>query len=161
MINLTYTARHGLFTYYHPQTKFAKVMFLHLSFILSTGEGVVSQHAVQQVSGGWYPSMPCRFPGPHPGEVEGLARGGVSPDPHPRGKLRGLAWGRVVSRPTPRGMSAPRGVFSQGSAPRRGLLPGGCLLREGCGDPRDSYCCGRYATASYLNAFLFITGFCG
>ena len=28
---------------------------------------VVSQHALQQVSGG-YPSMPCRFPGPHPSQ---------------------------------------------------------------------------------------------
>ena len=36
-------------------------------------------------SGGWYPSMPCRFPGPHPGV-----------------KLRGLA-GEGVSRPTPKG----------------------------------------------------------
>ena len=62
---------------------------------------VVSQHALQVSGGGWYPSMPCR-----------------SPDPHPRRKLRGLAWGGllahtqggswgfwpgVVSRPTPRG----------------------------------------------------------
>ena len=30
-------------------------------------------------TGGWYPSMPCRFPGPHPG-----------------GKLRGLAWGDLL-----------------------------------------------------------------
>ena len=36
------------------------------------------------LGGGWYPSMPCRFPGPHPG-----------------GKLRVLA--RGVSRPTPGG----------------------------------------------------------
>ena len=43
---------------------------------------VVSQHALQ-VSRGVYPSMPSRFPGPHP-----------------RGSLRGLA--RGVSRPTPR-----------------------------------------------------------
>ena len=51
----------------------------------------------------WYPSMPCRFPGPHPGR-----------------KLRGLAGG--VSRPTPRGSPGPypgglqahtRGVVSQ------------------------------------------------
>ena len=33
---------------------------------------------------GGYPSMPCRYPGPHPG-----------------GKLRGLSW--AVSRPTPGG----------------------------------------------------------
>ena len=49
--------------YYRPQTKFAKVMFLHVSVILSKAGGcegvvsqhalqVVSQHALQQVSGG-------------------------------------------------------------------------------------------------------------
>ena len=32
--------------YYHPQTKFAKVMFIHLSIILFTGGGVsASVHA--------------------------------------------------------------------------------------------------------------------
>ena len=75
-------------------------MFLHMSVILFTGgEGVVSQHALQvvsqhalqQVSGGgyWYPSMPCRFPSPHPREkLRSLAcggRGGGSPGPHPGG----------------------------------------------------------------------------
>ena len=60
--------------HYRPQMKFAKVMFLHMSVILSTLEGVVSQHvlqvasqhALQQVSEEWYPSMPCRFPVSHP-----------------------------------------------------------------------------------------------
>ena len=58
-------------------------------------QGGVSQ-ALQQVSrgGGWYPSMPCRILGPHPGgKFRGLtSRGGlqahtqgVSPGPHPRG----------------------------------------------------------------------------
>ena len=54
------------------------------------GLQVVSQHALQ-VSMGVYPSMPSRFPGPHP-----------------RGHLRGLqahTWG--VSRPTPRGSPDP------------------------------------------------------
>ena len=65
---------------YHPQTKFAKVMFLHMSVVLFTGRG-------------WYSSMHCRSPGSHPGEkVRGLAWGGA-PGPHPGGKLRGLAWG--------------------------------------------------------------------
>ena len=43
------------------------------------GGGVVSQHALQQIWGGWYLSMPCRFPGPHPrgGGVEGSGRGGL------------------------------------------------------------------------------------
>ena len=65
---------------------------------------VVSQHALQQVSGGglWYPSMPCRFPGPHPrGKLRGIRPGG-SPGPHPRGKSRGSGLGGV-SRPTPKG----------------------------------------------------------
>ena len=74
--------------------------------------GVVSQHALQvvsqhalQVSSGVYPSMPCRFPGPHPGgELEGLA-GGSSGLYLGGGKLRSLAWG--VSRPTPWGISRP------------------------------------------------------
>ena len=47
--------------------------------------------------GGWggvgfgcYPSMPCRFPGPHPeGKLRGIWPGG-SPGPHPRGELRGI-----------------------------------------------------------------------
>ena len=115
----------------------------------------------------WYPSMPWRFPGPHPGggKLRGLAKGD-SPGPHPKGKLRGLAWG-VVSRPTPRGEPALGGVCSQGgcsrgvSAPRREcLLPGGSAprrgLRPGRGwrpPPRDGYCCGQYA--SYRNAFFF------
>ena len=42
--------------------------------------------------GGGYPSMHCRPPGPHPGEIWGFWPGGVS-WPTPRGKLRGLAWG--------------------------------------------------------------------
>ena len=56
---------------------------------------VVSQHALQVSRGGSvYPSMPCRFPGPHPkGSLWGLAGGGGlqahtcrgSPGPHPGG----------------------------------------------------------------------------
>ena len=64
----------GSLAYYHMQTKFAKVMFLHMSVILSTGEGGVAGH----------PSMHCRSPGPHPGgKLRGLAWG--SPGPHSRG----------------------------------------------------------------------------
>ena len=64
---------------------------------------MVSQHALQQVSGGWYPSMPCRWYPSMPckgglqahfqGEVEGSGQGGSlgphleggSPGPHPGG----------------------------------------------------------------------------
>ena len=72
--------------FYRPQRSWGKVMFLHVSVILFTGEGVVSQHALQvvshhtlqQVSGGGYPNMPCRFLGPHPGgKVEGSGQGGL------------------------------------------------------------------------------------
>ena len=60
--------------------------------------------------GGWYPSMPCRFRGPHPrGKFRGIWPGG-SPGSHPRGKLRGI-W----SRPTAKGEV-------------EGDLAGGCLL---------------------------------
>ena len=63
---------------------------------------MVSQHALQQVSrSGWYPSMPCRFPGPCPGgKLRGLARG-VS-KPTPKGEVEGSGLG--VSRPTPGGL---------------------------------------------------------
>ena len=79
------------------------------------------------VHGGWYPSMPCRslgphpgggwgvwlgggYPGPHPGgKLSGLAGG--SPGPHPRGRLRGLAGGGV-SRPTPGGKDKGSGQGS-------------------------------------------------
>ena len=104
--------------FYRPQTKFAKVMFLHVSVILSIG-GVLSQHALQVVSQpcskspGGYPSMPCRFPGPHPGgKLRGIWPGG-SPGPKPRGKLREI-W--------PGGSPGPD---LGGPAPREGLLPEG------------------------------------
>ena len=76
--------------------------------------------------GEWYPSMPCRSPGPHPGgKLRGLAWGVSRPTPGV--ELRGLAWGGLqahpggcVSRPTPEGPQAhTRGV----SRP----TPGGCI----------------------------------
>ena len=57
--------------------------------------GVVSQHALQLVSGGgipaclaaglwgWYPSMPCRSPGPYPGGVSQHALRQTPPLHHP------------------------------------------------------------------------------
>ena len=66
--------------FYRPLRSWGKVMFLHVSVILFTRE--------------WYPSMPCRFPGSHPGEkLKGPARRG-SPGPHRGGG---------ISRPTPGG----------------------------------------------------------
>ena len=81
----------GRHRYYRPQTKFAKVMFSHLS-------------ASHSVHGGG-------SPGPHPGGMlRGLA-GGVS-RPTPRGDVEGSGWG--VSRPTPRGEVGGSG---QGGSP--------------------------------------------
>ena len=88
---------------------------------------VASQYALQQVSGGRYPSMPCKFPDPHPRvKLRGIWPGG-SPGPHPRGKLRGIRLGGV-SRPTPKGEV-------EGDLARGGLqahTQGGCLLWGGC-----------------------------
>ena len=106
--------------------------------------GVVSQHALQvvsqhalQVSRGVYPSMPCRFPGPHPGRsLRGLA--GVSPGSHlrvsPGPHLGGLQAHTLVgvSRPTS-GVVYPR-------------------MHWGRPPTADGYCCGWYT--SYWNAFL-------
>ena len=122
---------------------------------------------------GWYLSMPCRFPGPHPrGKF-----GGSGPGPQPRRKLRGIwskptAKGEVegdlvqahtqgeVEGDLARGVPPPGGA-SSGEMPALGgcLLQGRCLL-GGWSAPGglwrpptcDGYCCGRYA--SYWNTFL-------
>ena len=78
--------------FYRPQTKFAKVMFLHVSVILSRGR-VVSQHTLQVVS---QHALQVSRPIPRR-KLRGLAWGGGL-QAHTQGKLRGLA--RVVSRPT-------------------------------------------------------------
>ena len=82
----------SVINFYRPQTKFAKVMFLHVSVSHSVHRGVVvSQHALQ-------------FSRPTPRvEVEGSGLGG-SPGPHPGWRLRGLAGG---GSPGPH----PGGVF--------------------------------------------------
>ena len=89
--------------FYRPQTKFAKVMSLHVSVILSTGEGVVSQDGLQVsrltprgVLRGLASGRVSRLT-PW-GEVEGSGREG-SPGPHPGGRLRGLAWGSPGPHP--------------------------------------------------------------
>ena len=111
------------------------------------------------LQGGWYPSMPCRFPGPHPrGKFRGIWQGGLQahsqggslggsgPGPQPRGKLRGI-WSRPTAKGEVEGDLA--GGLGGGC-----LLPGGCLLQEGMVEipPADGYCCRWYA--SYWNAFL-------
>ena len=116
-------------TSYRPQTKIAKVMFLHVSVILFTGGGYPSMPCR------WYPSMPCRSSGGRipaclagfqahtqegawgvwpggglqahtQGEVEGPGLGGLQAHTH------GGSWGSDlgVSRPTPRGGSWGSGL---------------------------------------------------
>ena len=94
---------------------------------------------------GSYPSIPCRFPGPHPGgSLKDLARGVSRPTPGgcPRTHLGGFqahTWG--VSRPTSRGSPGthPGGVSQQ--ALRQTPLP-------------DGYCCGQYASSGMHSCFL-------
>ena len=117
MIRITNSSACGLdwkLSNYRPQTKFAKVMFLHRSVILSTGWGVLSQHALQVVS-------------QHALQV---SRGGLSQHalqvsrPTPEGSLRGLAggggfqvhtWGG--SRPTLGGRGGGLQAHTQGCIP--------------------------------------------
>ena len=106
-VNICHSSKYASFlskytctlSFYRPQTKFAKVMFLHLSVSHSVhGGGVVSQHALQ-----------VSRPTPR-GEVEGYGLGG-SPGPH-QGGSPGPHWVGGFSRPTPREVSrpTPRGV---------------------------------------------------
>ena len=78
---------------------------------------VVSQHALQQVSGGGLsPSMPCRFPGPHPGgEVEGSSQGEVS-----KGEVEGSGLGGLQAHTE--GSPGPRLVGLQAHT-RGGCIP--------------------------------------
>ena len=101
------------------------------------GRGVVSQHALQQVSRGrWHPRVPCRFPGPHPvGKLRGIWPGGLQAH-NQGGSWRESGWG--VSRPTTKGevegdlagggglQAQTQGVCSWGlSAPGGGSTLGG------------------------------------
>ena len=113
--------------YYRPQSLRRLCFYTCLSVILFTGR-VVSQHALQQVSGGCLSQHALQVFRPTPkGELEGSVphTGGVSM-PTPRGSLQAHTRGGV-SRPT----------------------PGGVLQTP----PANSYCGRRYAC--YWNAFLF------
>ena len=129
--------------FYRPQTKFAKVMFLHVSVILSGGGGAAIPAciaggipALQQVSRGVSQhALQVSRPTPR-GKVEGDLAGGVS-RPKTKGEVEGdLAGG--VSRPTPNGEVAgdlargvsrptPGGACSQGVCSQRGCLLQGCV----------------------------------
>ena len=147
--------------YYRPQTKFAKVIFLHVSVILSMEGGVGEGYGgYPSMHCRWYPSMPCRSPGPQSeGKLRGLAGG-----------LQAHTWG--VSRLTPGGLQAH--TWGDFQARTHGGLQAhtwGCLQAQTQGGlqahtqggvsqhalrqtptPMDGYCRGRYA--SYWNAFL-------
>ena len=120
--------------YFTTCNKVGARLFLHVSVILFTG--------------GWYPSMPCRSPGPHPG-----------------GKLRGLPWGGG-SRPTPRGEVEGSGLgglqaHTQGGGVFSRPTPGGypSMHWGRHPPPTHSSCCRQYA--SYWNAFLLRLIFTG
>ena len=121
-----------------------------------------------------YPSMPCRYPDPHPmGKFMGIWLRGVSrftPKGEVEGNLvrahmEGGSWGGSGPGPHPRGSwvgSSQRGFLLWGVPASGGFLLWGCLLQGSClpqgvETPRDGYCCGRYAT--YWNAFLFYDSF--
>ena len=75
--------------YYRPQTKFAKVMFLHVSVSHSVhtgGGGLVCQHALQD-------SRPTRR-----GEVVGSGQGGLQA--HTQGEVKGSGWGGFLQAHT-------------------------------------------------------------
>ena len=91
---------------YHPQMKFAKVMFLHMSVCPQMGSGIpVCLAGLGR--GGVCPSIPCRFPGPHlEGSMRGLAGGVLQAQTRwfPGPNLGGLqSHTQGVSRPIPRG----------------------------------------------------------
>ena len=131
-LNTNVTSRtrklHGYWDIYHPQMKFAKFMFLHVS--------VCPQ-------GGWYPSMPCRWYPSMPCRSPGVCIPAclASFQANTQGGLEGSGQGGGVSRPTPRGVSP-------------GPHPWGCIPACTEADtPTDGYCCGQYV--SYWNAFFF------
>ena len=91
--------------YYRPQWSRGKVIFSQASVILFTGGFYPSMHCR------WYPSMPCRFPGPHP-----------------RGKFRGI-WSRSTAKGKLRGIWLGGGGCSGGMPGSGGCLVWGCLLQ--------------------------------
>ena len=100
--------------FYRPQTKFAKVMFLHVS-VCPQGVGVSRPWPRPKVEVEGSDLGGCL--GPHPGGGWGVWPGGSRPTP--RGRLGGLAGG-CVSRPTPRGVCIP--VCTEADPPSRRLL---------------------------------------
>ena len=99
----------GLSKYcYRPQTKFAKVMFLHVSVILSTGGAIPAC-----IAGGIPACLAAGLQGDLQAHSQGGSWGGSGPGPQPRGKLKGS------------GQAHSQG----GSWEWGGVCSGGCLLQ--------------------------------
>ena len=109
---------------YRPQTKFAKVMFLHMS--------VCPQWELySSMPCRWYPSMPCRFLGG--GCIKACLAGFQA---HIQGELEGSGHLGGVSRLTLGGSPGPYlGGVSQHA------------LRQT--PPADGYCCGIHPTGMH------------
>ena len=82
--------------YYRPQTKFAKVMFLHVSVSHSVHRVVVSQHALQVSGGVSQHALQVSRP-TSKAEVEGFAwgEGGLQAHTQGGGGLQAHTWGSV------------------------------------------------------------------
>ena len=118
---------------YHLQMKFVKVIFLHVSVILSTGTSAISACVAGSIpaclaaglwGGGGVPACLAGFQAHTQGESLGGSDWG-SPGPYPRG-----SWGGSGPGPQPRGKF--RGIWSR-SIPKgevEGDLAGGYLLGE-------------------------------
>ena len=105
---------------YRPQTKFAKVMFLHIS-VCPRGGGGLQAHTQGEVEGSG-----GRVSRPTPrGEVEESGwLGGVS-RPTPRGEVEGPGWGEV-SRSTSRGGVSQHALRQTPPPPKQtATAPGG------------------------------------
>ena len=106
--------------FYRPQTKFAKVMFLHVSV----------SHSVHRGGGGGIPAC-----------LTGLSWGGVSQHalqvyrPTPKGEVEGSGGG--VSRPTPGGECIPACTEADPPPPT--------ATAAGCTHPTGMHSCSKYA----------------
>ena len=103
----------GMHSCYRPQTKFAKVMFLHVSVILFT-RGCLQAHSQGEVEGsGWGRGLQAHTEG----GGWGSGRGGIqginhNPNPHPEMTPRDRAWvQRYPASPMDRHRQTPVKTF--------------------------------------------------
>ena len=112
-----------VYNIYHPKTKFAKVVFLHVSVCPQWGGGIPARLAGLQAhtrGGERLRGLARGSPGPHPGRrLRGLAGGGRSPCPHPGGgEVEGSGQGGFSS-PTPRGVCIPACIEADTPLPQQ------------------------------------------